>query len=120
MKWRFMVLSLLFSAEVLTQEELRRNPFMPGEITQCPAAIVEEQQQLLSWRLRGVIGRDGDWYGWIQTQAGGWIRIARQKPLPLFYWQLNHLLYGSAQFSDKSAGSHSCRSQNIIELKLRK
>ncbi|AWH88568.1 hypothetical protein [Limnobaculum parvum] len=120
MKWRFLVLLLLLPAEVLTQDAPRRNPFIPDEVAQCPAAIVEEEQQLLNWALRGVIGRDGNWYGWIQTQAGSWIRITRQKPLPLFYWQLDHLLYGSAQFSDKSAGSRTCRSRSIIELKLRK
>ncbi|QBH98260.1 hypothetical protein EKN56_18815 [Limnobaculum zhutongyuii] len=120
MKLLFGVLLLLFSADVLTQETLHRNPFMPVQAAQCPTAAIEEEQQVLSWALRGVIGRDDNWYGWIQTQTGGWIRIARQKPLPLFYWQLDRLLYGSAQFSDKSASRGTCRSRSIIELKLRK
>ncbi|MCD1126119.1 hypothetical protein LPW36_08915 [Jinshanibacter sp. LJY008] len=120
MRLYLLLVSLLFSAEVLTQEPPRRNPFIPGEITQCPAAILAEEQQLLGWILRGVIGRNENWYGWIQAQNGNWIRVARHKPLPLFYWQLDNLRYGSAQFSDKSVGSHACRSQNIIELKLRK
>lgn len=120
MKQLFLVSLLFFSAEVLTQEVSRRNPFIPDDIAQCPAEVVEEELQLLSWTLRGVIGRDDNWYGWVQTQAGGWIQIARQKPLPLFSWRLDRLLYGSAQFTNQLASRYSCRSRSVIELKLRK
>ncbi|KHN53826.1 HofP DNA utilization family protein [Pectobacterium fontis] len=84
---RIVLMLLLVSHRVQAEKTAERiDPFQPLSSTRClPAAT------LPLWQLKGVIGSDNRWTGWLTQPEVGWIKLVNGETIPLGNWVVSQL-----------------------------
>lgn len=89
-----------------------RDPFAPPVTARCEGKAAELNQ----WRLQGVIGRSGDFRGWLRSPQGQSLRVMAHSPFPVAPWQVDDI--GPQSISLRTASG--CGEQHFsLQLKGR-
>lgn len=66
---------------------MARDPFSPLTLARC----TQQAPELSQWRLQGIIGRPGDYHGWLYSTQGQSVRVTPDSVLPLYPWQVREI-----------------------------
>lgn len=87
---RMMLLSAmlgpLIAAHSYSSTENLRDPFHP--VVAVPCSQVDTTPL---WRLKGVMGRAGDWVGWLAQPDSPWLKLKQGEAIPSSHWQVSQL-----------------------------
>ena len=64
-----------------------RDPFSPLTLARC----TQQAPELSQWRLQGIIGRPGDYHGWLYSPQGQNVRVTPDSVLPIYPWQVSEI-----------------------------
>lgn len=62
-----------------------RDPFRPLSTTPCRESVVAQ------WRLRGVLGDNRQWVGWLSTPQHNWFKVVVGDSVPDTAWRITRL-----------------------------
>lgn len=72
---------------LLSATTTARDPFSPLTLARC----TQQAPELRQWRLQGIIGRPGDYHGWLYSPQGQNLRVTPDSVLPLYPWQVSEI-----------------------------
>ncbi len=63
-----------------------RDPFMPSPRWRC-----QDEETVTAWRLRGVVGHQQQWMGWLSTPEHAWLAIRVGDVVASSGWRVSYL-----------------------------
>lgn len=87
-----------FAAPSDTTPAVSRNPFQPPSVASC-----HDDAVLAQWYVRGIIGDNTRWVGWLATPQRNWIQVEVGDPVPETAWYIAQLNQHEMRLVKKAA-----------------
>lgn len=90
----------------------RRDPFRPAS-----AAVCADASAIASWRLKGTIGGQNGWTGWLMTPERPWLMVRAGDDILAGAWRVSRLSHVGVRLTAAPAAG-SCH-ETSVTLSLR-